>query len=182
MKTKTIGNPETFAVEFTIWSIESANVYGGCRLWMEGKYLGDIEEPAYLSIVSRELKNLIENFDPSETKGDFNDVPLPKSVREFIEISENENIKWNVGLIGETFDNFRQTYYQQGKKFIFYWCLSPDNKEFRKSYNRVADFPDTVQRAEIEIDILKEVSAEFENTLANLINNEQNNTSFINKD
>jgi hypothetical protein len=174
MNREMVGFPDIFAIEFYVEFVKAETVYGGCRLWMEGKYLGDIFETCCLGIASSEIyvPIALHGSEPSIPDSNIPDSDIPEitsSPTEFVRMLENQGDDWASVFTYEPWDKFRKTFYWQGNKFIFYWCLSPRVAADIETYPQFKDYPKTVQRAEVSIGKMKEVTEEFRARIKELI-------------
>jgi hypothetical protein len=182
---KIIGNPKVFAIEFTVEFVRAETVYGNCRIWIEGKSLGDICESVYLGIFSSEVGRIPNLYyrkqrEYEELKWTKKDKYYEKMKDVFDEIPQISNLpidfiksfeedKLASAFSYESFDKFYITYYWKGPEIIFYWCLAPDIATDLKRYPQFKDYPKEVQRAEVSIEIMKQVTDEFEAKIKELI-------------
>ena len=161
MKSEIIGDPKIFAIEFTVEFVKVETVYGTCRIWIEGKTLGDIYEGAYLGIACEEIQEPVK-LHYRDYDGVDSVIPdISSSPLEFIKMLEDENENWASVFNYEPFDKFRKTYYWKGEKFIFYWCLSPRVTEDIETYPQFKNYPEEVQRAEVQTLMMKQITDEF---------------------
>lgn len=168
IKTEIIGDPQVCAIEFSVEVVKLETVYGTCRLWLEGKYIGDICEPDYLTGVALEIISTAYLFD-NYTESKFEIPEIPRQPDEFINMLNDEESPCGLYISGETFDDFRKTYFRKGDKFIFYWCLDPDAAADVERFPQFKDFPKEVQRAEVEIVVYKETAEKFMKRIEEII-------------
>jgi hypothetical protein len=174
MTSEIIGDKNVFAIEFAIkYEIEYTKngiVYGGCRLWLKGQYLGDIDNPIYLNMFHKSLKWIGYNFN----KGNLIDsIPvLPLTIKEFTQrLDGDETLYENALLEEEAFNRFNERCFRNGENLIFYWCIELYVAEHIESFPEYTDYPKEVQVAEIPISVIKEVADKFEARIAEIIEN-----------
>ncbi len=158
-----IGTKENFAVEFNVQSERyNRHLFGGIRLWLDGKYLGAYEDVNILSVTWYQLELLAR--DTRIYNDDF--VKINDSeVFDFIKSEDNlEGGRYFLSL-GEGFDDFSVVVYRFDDAIKFIWKLHDDRPFSSFQYD---DYIHSIQSAEIEINEFHEVVTEFKKKLDEL--------------
>jgi hypothetical protein len=167
MNTNIVGNPDIFAVEYTITidvihpNASKKTLLGICKLWLNGKWLGDIGIDIYLNSFCHELQGIVNRFNDYKL---IDTIPLlPNVSSEFAKLWENDDsLSRNSFLDIEGFDRFYKLCFIGEKSLTFYWCLDPDVTNSSEEFPEYADYPKEVLTAEIPISVVKEVADRFE--------------------
>jgi hypothetical protein len=172
MRSEVIGDKDVFAIEFVIDYSYTKNeiVYGGCRLWLKGQYLGDINDHIYLNMFHKSLKWIGYNFNRDNL---IDSIPLlPLKIKEFTQMLDGDEALYKNALFDEeAFIRFNERCFRNGENLIFYWCLELYVAEHIEDFPTFKDFPKEVQVAEIPISAVKEVADKFEARINEIIEN-----------
>lgn len=154
---KVIGEPQTFAIEYSIVDFFGPVPYGGCRLWFEGNFLGDIEDFNLLTTIEVFVYPIIETKDSFCLDASF----LNFSEFDIFERMKNEEINGHHYLPIEAFDAFYNYVYYREDFFHFLWMLNPNRKDWEEYEN----FPTGFFSAKVSIYTYEQVVLEFRNDL-----------------
>jgi hypothetical protein len=157
---KLIGEPQTFAIEYSVVKFLGYIPYGGCRLWFDGKFLGDIEDFTLLTAVEAFLSPIIEKKDSFRLDASF----LNFSEFDIFERMKNGEINGHSYLPIEGFDAFYNYVYYQKDFFYFLWMLDPDMKDWEEYKN----FPTDFFSAKVSIYTYEHVVLEFRKNLGKM--------------
>lgn len=121
-----LGDIRNFAVEYEISQMTS-HLWGKCRFWIEGEYLGNFADINILSVTSEMLKHLIRSREMSEFE--MLKKRTPNSIMPFIMKSDKLNDDC-LYCFGEGFDDFSYRAFKFQSKFWFVWNLpdAPNSK------------------------------------------------------
>ena len=140
----TIGNPESFAVEFEYYDLNPK--MGFARLWINSKQLGVKEDLIYLNGY---LISLIDQFLNSEK---FHDLES-KNEHEKFQILKSKKQKFLI--IGSTFiDDFEIYTYKDNSQICLVWKLRNDQKSI---FRELENYPTEIQSAIVTEKYLKEI-------------------------
>jgi hypothetical protein len=152
---KVIGNKKLFAIEYEIQPGVS-HVMGNVRLWLEGVYIGAIEDVNILSAILCQLE--VPRPEIHENCGfvdkDADDVYELVYVNDVLENARHSFTP------GEAFDDFSIVVFSCDGYFYFVWKLE-DNAYF--SY---PDYPEGVQSGRVSISEYYETVSEFSKVLS----------------
>ncbi len=156
---KIIGNPSDFAIEYSI-SIPSCPPFGKCRLWLQGMFLGDIEDENYLSTICCCLEGFFKNKDLFF----LDDYLYNSSDEDIFDLMVEEKIDetgkyWFLYTSG--FDAFLKYVYRKDDCFQIIWMLDPELKN-QEEYQQ---YPSKTCSAKIDIAIYTEVVTRFRRDL-----------------
>ena len=173
MKSEIIGNPAVFAIEFCVESIRNETVYGFCKLWLQNQFLGDIDDPIYLTGFLPSLHGLAYYFNRYEL---VDNIPLvPASPAEFVKMwNENENLTSNYILAGAGFDKFYKLCFRNRDKLMFYWCLDPDIANSPEDFPQYINCSKGVHVAEVPVSEIKDVADKFKAKIQQLVIDSKN--------
>lgn len=131
-----IGKPQEFAIEYSVVKFLGYIPYGGCRLWLEGNFLGDIEDFTLLTSVEAFVYPIIETKDSFCLDASF----LNFSEFDIFKRMKNGEINGHSYLPIEGFDAFYNYVYYRKDFFHFLWMLNPDRKDWEDYENFPTDF------------------------------------------
>lgn len=157
MKTNIIGHREIFGIEYSILEAAPILPYGHCRIWLMGNFLGDIEEPIFLTSTCSSLEGLIIHREKYILDRHY----FSLSEQEKFELFDSGETKDYGFLYIEGYDAFCKYIYYRQSLFYFLWKLSPQLKG-QENYQNV---PKELRSAKISLPIYEEVVREFRNVL-----------------
>ena len=158
-----IGKKENFAIEFNIQSERyNRHLFGGIRLWLNGKYLGAYQDINILSVTWYQLELLTK--DTNIENNDFA-KKSDKEVFDFIKSGDNLEGGRYFLCLGEGFDDFSVVVYRFNDMIKFIWKLYDDRPFSSFQYE---DYPHSIQSAEIEINEFHKIVTEFKTKLDEL--------------
>ncbi|MBP0035958.1 MAG: hypothetical protein J7524_22825 [Roseofilum sp. Belize BBD 4] len=153
-----IGNPEVFAIELLIDSFLKYYPFGGCRLWIEGLFLGDIDNPGILTVNDNYFTSILANKDNLYLEKKMN-----SSNFEIFELIENLETSLYWFLINvEGFECFHSYIYRQDDFFKVLWQLDRDLVNTEEYKN----FSGDLFSAKVSIPIYEKVMLDFRKFLA----------------
>lgn len=147
------GRKDIFAIEYR----RESQKRGFFRLWINGKYLGSIEDAAYFSYVQGGLQNILINTSKLQ------DFPFAQesadgAMKKFIE-SKNEirNFKMDRYIVhlGESFDDFFIFSFVVGDQIHFVWKL------VEEPFFNYPNYPVGAQNEIIKIQYFEAIVNEF---------------------
>lgn len=145
---KIIGNKTTFAIEYAV-QITEPDYIGQILLWVNGNYIGTIDDTAHLQTVASVLIDLLYNhtqYTFPETQGKTN-----KQIFEMVK-GENRGEFYHL-ILGDTFDDFSMTASVCETDIL--WQLHDD------PYFNYPNYPTKLLTGDIPIDDFSKVSIAF---------------------
>lgn len=116
-----IGNKENFAIEFSIQMERySRHLFGGIRIWLEGKYFGAYEDINILSVTLHQLEILLTT---RKIHSDNFSCMSEKDICDFIKYENNLDGGRHFISLGEAFDDFPTVVYSTKGRLNFIWKL-----------------------------------------------------------
>lgn len=152
--TNLIGNKTQFGIEYEVTSTEDGRL-GRIRLWLDGKYLGSIDDIGILSVTVNQLGRLLEKPDSGE---EF----LEKSSDEILELSKAGSIENGGRLLislGESFDDFYVLAFRNRENIRFFWKLN------ESSFFSYHNYPPHVMCADVPVEQIRRVVSDFERAI-----------------
>ncbi len=149
-----IGDQQRFAIEYEIQPSVS-HVMGTVRLWLEGQYLGAIQDKNILSAISCQLGSLSPEFHE-------NAAFLNKSASDVFDlVYSEEHLEAGVHCFtpGEAFDDFSIVAFFHDGAFYFIWKLDDD------PHFAYPGYPKGFQTARVSIDEYRRVVGLFKEAI-----------------
>lgn len=146
-----IGDKRCFAIEYEILPSVS-HVMGNMRLWLQGIFIGAIEDVNILSAILRQLKSLSPEWRE-------NSAFFDKAADYIYDFVWSEDIQDNINYCftpGEAFDDFSIVVFSYNGYFYFIWRLN-DNPYFT-----YPDYPKDIQSARVSISDYRKIVIDFE--------------------
>jgi hypothetical protein len=160
METKLIGNLNQFAIEYGATDSIGELRRADCKIWLGGRYIGDVGSPIYLASLSSSLHAPLGVQELN--------IPLPNLLQEpedLLSLMESE-VSYDIFRhyfvpIGG-FDDFLKLIYRTGDDFVFFTSLHPQvvaNTEYAK-------YPKDVRETRVPVETYRKVVDEFEKSIA----------------
>lgn len=146
-----IGDKRCFAIEYEIQPSVS-HVMGSMRLWLQGNFIGAIEDVNILSAVLCQLKSL--NSEWRE-----NNVLIDKAADYIYDLVYTQDIQDNINYCftpGEAFDDFSIVVFSYKGYFYFVWRLN------NNPYFKYPNYPTDTQSARVSINNYHKIVMDFE--------------------
>lgn len=120
MRTKIIGNKKIFAIDYYI-EIDRNDLLGSCRIWVEKKYIGSMDDKVNISILYDALNRVKEFNYNNEGIVDF------KNSEMLFDLLSNNEIG-DFALLGfpENFDDFEIRVFKSSGFVYFLWKLGSE--------------------------------------------------------
>jgi len=142
-----IGDKSSFGIEYEI--VPSNPRLGYMRLWLEGKYIGEIED---IHVLSASLYQL--EIDPTSIEGCQFINESPEKIYELMCLTSTTDTYKYVCSPGEAFDDFRIYWYTCNGKLYFVWGLVDE------PFFEYPGYPRGVQSAMVPVDEFQRIVAE----------------------
>jgi hypothetical protein len=149
-----IGDKRCFAIEYEIQPSIS-HVMGSMRLWLEGMFIGAIEDVNVLSAILYQLEGLSPETHENSTF-------IDKSASDIHELVYSEDALDNVNYCftpNGVCDDFSIVVFSHNGYFYFIWRLN-DNPFFT-----YPDYPKDIQSARVSIDKYQKIVMDFEKVI-----------------
>lgn len=149
-----IGDRKCFAVEYEIQPSVS-HVMGNIRLWLQGVFIGSIEDINILSSILCQLKSLSPQWRENSTFFD-------KTADYIYDLVWSEDGQDNINYCftpGEAFDDFSIVVFSHNGYFYFIWRLN-DNPYFT-----YPDYPKDTQSARVSISNYRKIIRDLEKVI-----------------
>ena len=157
--TNIIGNPNEFAIEYSIL-LNSSPPFGKCRLWFENKYLGNIEEEIYLSTTCYCLESVLENKNALFLNFKLDNIVRSEIFNLMLE-EKIDNVDEYLFIPISGYDAFYKYVYRKNNYLYFVWMLNSEIQQ-EKEYQ---GYTSQICSAKIGINIYEEVVSKFRKKL-----------------
>jgi len=149
-----IGDKRCFAIEYELQPSVS-HVMGSMRLWLQGIFIGAIEDVNILSAILFQLKTLSSEWRE-------NCAFIGKAADFIYDLVYSEDAPDNINYCftpGEAFDDFSIVVFSHNGYFYFIWRLN-DNPYFK-----YLDYPKDTQSAKVLISDYRKIVVAFEKAI-----------------